>query len=368
MASNINFFFLQIDEIYVKKKVDYKNGKLYGFAENDTGTEAARTIVGVLISSAFGNFKDVVSLTPVIDVKAEQLTRIVEDSCLLLDKCGFIVVIIIADNNKVNQKLFQNLCGKGNFQVDLDNGFITLCTNDSVHIAKCLRNNWVNQRDFDKTFCYPCFNDFSRICFAKFSVLRAIYAKESGALIKTAPRLNYKTVYPSTIERQKVSLALNIWHESTIAAVKKYTDNESDQTAAFLEIIWKWWNIMNIKNTVTHVLKRNDHQRPFTSILDDRLVFLERFLDWLNVWKPVPKNGGFLTEDTFTALHRQTTVMVRFIKYALTELKVPYVLPGKVQTDLLEKRFSKYRNLSGNNYNISVVQVCSSINNGEGNV
>ena len=349
---------LQVDEIYVKKKIDYKNGKLYGGAQYSKEVEAARTIAGVLISSAFGSFEEVVSLTPVNNLTAKNLEFIIRNACSLLQDCGFKVVIIIADNNKVNQKLFKKLCGnKYKYTVEICDGVITLCTNDSVHIAKCVRNNWINQKDQEKTFCYPNFHDFKQISFAKFSILRDIYAKESGLLIKTAPRLNYKTVYPSSLERQKVSLALNIWHESTIAAVKKHTNNEFDETAGFLEIIWKWWSIMNVKNRYMHILKRNDMQKPFKSVSDDRIKFLERFVDWLNVWKPVPKNVGFLTEETFSAIHRQTTVMIRFIKYALTELNVPYVLPGKLQTDLLEKRFSKYRSLSGNNYNISVIQV-----------
>lgn len=85
---------------------------------------------------------------------------------------------------------------------------------------------------------------------------------------------------------------------------------------------------------------------------------LEKFLDWLTRWKPVKGNGGFLTEDTHSAILQQTKVMIHFIKYSLTELKIPYVLPGKIQTDMLEKRFGRYRSLSGNNYNISVLQVC----------
>lgn len=60
---------LQLDEIYVKKKIDYKNGKLYGYAENSDASErtpeAAKTVLGFLISSVFGNFKEVAALIPV---------------------------------------------------------------------------------------------------------------------------------------------------------------------------------------------------------------------------------------------------------------------------------------------------------------
>jgi len=122
-----------------------------------------------------------------------------------------------------------------------------------------------------------------------------------------------------------------------------------------LDIIRKWWSI--IQSKITHILKQNDWEKPFESIEDERFIFLTQFLNWLTYWKPVPKNGGFLTEETHSAMLRQTSVMIEFIKYALVELRIPYVLPGKIQTDMLEKRFGRYRSLSGNNYNISVVQV-----------
>lgn len=52
--------------------------------------------------------------------------------------------------------------------------------------------------------------------------------------------------------------------------------------------------------------------------------------------------------------------MVSFIEFALSDLKILYIFPEKIQTDMLEKQFSKYCNLAGNNYNVLGVQVCTS--------
>lgn len=49
--------------------------------------------------------------------------------------------------------------------------------------------------------------------------------------------------------------------------------------------------------------------------------------------------------------------MIDFIHYSLETLKVQYVLPGKIQSDNLEHRFGKHRQLCGAAYNISVLQV-----------
>jgi len=97
---------LQIDEIYVKEKIDYKNGKIYGYAENIPEVEAAKTVAAFLISSAFGKFKEIAALRPVKDLKGETLKVLVEEVCSLLRECGFKVVVII-------KRLFKLLCGPG---------------------------------------------------------------------------------------------------------------------------------------------------------------------------------------------------------------------------------------------------------------
>jgi len=198
------FVVMQIDEIYVKQKIDYKNGKIYGYAENSINIDAARTIYAVFASSAFSNFKEVVALKPVNKVTSEELAKIVKEAAALLAECNLKVIIIVSDNNAVNRKLFKILCGSGilflcNFQVF--EGLKTFCTFDSVHAGKSFRNNWLNQKDSDKTFVYSDFNNFQILRFAKFSVLKEIFKKEKNLLIKTAPKLNYKNVYPSNIER-----------------------------------------------------------------------------------------------------------------------------------------------------------------------
>jgi len=97
---------LQIDEIYVKEKIDYKNGKIYGYAENIPEVEAAKTVAAFLISSAFGKFKEISAWRLVKDLKGETLKVLVEEVCSLLRECGFKVVVII-------KRLFKLLCGPG---------------------------------------------------------------------------------------------------------------------------------------------------------------------------------------------------------------------------------------------------------------
>lgn len=52
--------------------------------------------------------------------------------------------------------------------------------------------------------------------------------------------------------------------------------------------------------------------------------------------------------------------MLEITQYCFNELKIIYVLLGKFQTDPLEHRFGKYRQLSGGHYHISIRQLYES--------
>jgi len=83
---------------------------------------------------------------------------------------------------------------------------------DSVHLLKCIRNNWLGQSDVDNTFAFPDIEDGS-ICKASLSHLRQLYASEKDNYIKMAPSLSYKVLNPSNLERQNVKLALRLFDE-----------------------------------------------------------------------------------------------------------------------------------------------------------
>lgn len=48
-------------------------------------------------------------------MKADELTKIVQDAGALLSEIGLKLIVIISDNNAVNRKLFDHLCGKGRY-------------------------------------------------------------------------------------------------------------------------------------------------------------------------------------------------------------------------------------------------------------
>lgn len=76
---------VQIDEIYSSPQVTYWN-ELIGFAENRD--EVATTVLGVLVSSCFGQMKEIVNLIPMKDATGQDLRRYAVDVIDSLQEIG----------------------------------------------------------------------------------------------------------------------------------------------------------------------------------------------------------------------------------------------------------------------------------------
>lgn len=356
LPQNNKYVFLLIDEIYVNSCLSFKSQNILGFAENNTN-ELARTVQTFMITSCFGNFKEIVKLLPVKKMTGDQLKKITLEVITFVQQIGFIVVAIVTDNNRVNQSMFNLLSHTGIMPNPNILSQPIYLTYDFVHIFKNIRNNWLNLKGNVKTFVYPDFETNDVVRTASFEHLRTFHKNEIGNVIKKAYKLSNKALYPTTFERQNVNLVDNIFHESTIAALK--TVPEYLDTAIFLSIIKRWWDIVNTKCTVKGLVKRNSWATPIFHVNDQKIHFLRNFVVWVGKWKALKYNAG-LSKDTFEALERCTKTLLMFADYALTKLNIEFVLPGKLQTDPLEKRFGKYRIMSGCNYNVSFRQILES--------
>lgn len=97
----------------------------------------------------------------------------------------------------------------------------------------------------------------------------------------------------------------------------------------------------------------------------ENIKFLSAFCSWLKCWDDIvvidrPKSCGKLSRQTFSALLHTTETLIKLCEYLLKDLKLHYVMLGVFQTDDLEQRFGKYRQMSGCNYNVSVQQIIES--------
>lgn len=358
---------LLIDEIHVKSKLSYRSGKLIGQAANNTD-DLANSIQCFMIASVMSSHKMIVGMLPVKKLDSEFLLEGTKNVLRNLCSSGFNVVSVISDNNRINRKMFSLLAEGSDMKlfiynpVDPDKKIFLLF--DSVHLLKSVRNNWLNLKNRTQSFTYPAWSDESTKK-ASFSDLKHLYKIEKKSLLKEAPRLSWKALYPHSLERQKVSLALQVFHETNIAALKimgpSRCDFESwEGTADFLKIICRWWDIVNVHHPYAGRNLRKDEATPISTADDSKLEWLLEMVEWLHKWREMNIKDGFISLDTYKALTHTLEGLVMLARYLLSSEGLEFILLGKFQTDNLEGRFGQYRQMSGGNTLVSVEEVLQS--------
>lgn len=69
----------------------------------------------------------------------------------------------------------------------------------------------------------------------------------------------------------------NIFHDSTVATLK--STQAYAETGEFLEIIRRWWNVVNVKNTTKGIRKLNEYFSPISGPNDISVLFLRNFVN-----------------------------------------------------------------------------------------
>ncbi len=168
-----------------------------------------------------------------------------------------------------------------------------------------------------------------------------------------------------------MSLADSFFHETTIAGLEFYGSKQNQdtgsgdsvnttgwlQTAAFMRLIRKHWDICNVKTVLLGKKKLNDDMKPVKKGDCANMMFLRNFAEWLQTWRDQGDWKHSLTRETFLAVIQSSLAVPDTVQYLLESKGLSYVLTGKLQSDPLERRFSWFRQLSGANYYVSVRQV-----------
>ena len=195
------------------------------------------------------------------------------------------VQVVATDNYPLNVNLFKMFSPNNKLEIKVPHPFdehrILFFTFDFVHILKSIRNNWLNQKDFEKTFQYPNLENFAvdhcqyplKVHSACFQDVRLLYNSEGQSLAKLAPHLTMKACFPSVIERQNVKLVLKVVNELTLAALRILDDSRLPQyrknTSEFICILLSLWKIFNI-NTPFKGIRLNDNLSIALTLNDER--------------------------------------------------------------------------------------------------
>ncbi|GBL77097.1 hypothetical protein AVEN_12739-1 [Araneus ventricosus] len=149
--------------------------------------------------------------------------------------------------------------------VQPDNKFFLF---DTVQLMKSVRNNWFNEKTLGQVLCFPSPDKSSKISLANPQDLKDIYETEKSNLIKNAPKLSQKVLYPTSFKKQNVLLVLNTFHESNSADLAHgagENDKDTMGTREFINQFIKWWNIVQVKNSEKDKRLKNPFCDPIRS-------------------------------------------------------------------------------------------------------
>jgi len=324
-----------------------------------------------------------VCISAVNNLTADMLKKCILTVLKNLETIGFKILSLISDNGAVNRKAFQLLSTNNILQPFITHPYdpmrLLFLIFDVVHILKCIKNNWISKRLKQSCFQFPNFDtiflendntgDISiditqklKLCVAQFKLLEMLYEKEKNSLVKYGHTLSYKVLYPTNIQKQNVNLTLKVFNENNIAALKLAMQDspEVNETCHFLDIICRWWKIVNVKHAFEGQRFNDCYREPIRKNNKFQLCFLNKFLVWLEQWKTSVPSSQSLSTQTFQSIIHTTKAFLSLIPYLFETHKFDYILLSKFQNDVIEGRFGYYRQLSGANYYISYVQLLES--------
>ena len=247
----------------------------------------------------------VISAVPLVKNSGDIVYDNLNTCLLFLTQSRFRVRAIISDNHTTNVKAYNLLLNNYKFQhkdYKIKNPYISdeniYLLFDTCHLIKNIRNNLVAKKFFD----IPSF-EFSSVNlnisfqagFVRWSHLHTIHERDLilSTHLRAAYKINSSVLHPGN-NKQSVPLALALFHESTISALRLYLPKE-EGTAGFFNLIRIWWLSANSKERF-HPLRQgnalvsNDYKAEFLCSLSN----------WLITWQVSGRFG--LSQQTFKAL------------------------------------------------------------------
>jgi len=327
-VSKLNAFervvILMIDEIYIAKRVEYSGGEMKGLTPDGA---VASTLLCFMVKSLVSKFKDLVGIYPMANLTAAKQFECYNEVMTLLRSVGLNVIAIYVDNAATNRKFFVDFLCNGQLQtsiIDSVTGQPIFLIFDPVHDLKNVYNNFQSRKTFQ---CPPMgFNLPPEGCTAEFQHIIDLFNIEAVMSLKKAHRLSPAVLQPKNIEKLSVKLATAVFNESTRDALQFYAAIENKphwmSTAAFIKLIIKLWNIMNVKSSHKGKHKRDYTMDPVRSSSDWKLVFLREFADFLWRWETSKSKG--LTRQTFLALRHTCLALADCAAYLLDRLAFNY--------------------------------------------
>ena len=351
---------LMVDEMFLRKLAQYFAGDYIG--ENEDG-KLFSGIVCFMIVGIKQSIPFVVQSSPETTVTGKWLKEQLDDCITKLMERGFKVRAVVADNHKSNVSAFTSMLKSYAGEDDISiyhpaykNEMKTYLLYDMVHIIKNIRNNLLSSKKFVfPEFSFDKFRDPVNLRHGSisWSLLHRVYEEDAklGAGLKQARKLNHSVLHPGN-NKQDVSRALAIFDETTSAGIKGHFPSRDD-AANFLNLMHKVFLVCNAK-AETH---GSDALGDAAKSGDGKVEFLREVAAWIEEWSTC--SDFALSTPTSKAIVISLRAQASLIEDLLSE-GYKYVMTVRFQSDALERRYSRYRQMNGGNFLVSLSEVkCS---------
>ncbi len=263
----------------------------------------------------------------------QKILKVWDNVVKTVTKIGFDVVATMTDGHSTNTAFYENLVKELPIKkTDIrmiqnpydQQGTIRLLF-DTVHIFKNFYSNFLNYNILD----FPEFVRSGEIVMlqARFDDIKKLYDLEICKPERMAHKLNKKMLDPSSIEKTNVALANACFHESTINGLLYYSKRgfpSFENTAAFLKIIRRWFNVVNVRSKCSAQKTRDEGRDAIYYEDRHQLEFLQDFYEWLDRWSQ--QNGQGLSNQTFHHSKVTTLNFIHLCNYLLDKKGLDYVL------------------------------------------
>ena len=112
-----------------------------------------------------------------------------------------------------------------------------------------------------------------------------LYNENLNYGLKLVPKLTYGHISLSPYSVMNVCLVAQVLSDSVGNVLLFFCSPDSHGTANFCLMMDKFFDCMNVRNASEHLLKAKPFLKPYKSTDDERLNWLDQFLEYLRLWK-----------------------------------------------------------------------------------
>ena len=114
-----------------------------------------------------------------------------------------------------------------------------------------------------------------------------------------------------------------------------------------MTFIRKWWPKANVKTKYATQHKRVVDREAIDLENIHQLDFFSQFRDFVDEWHKLSGVKGGLSKETYMCVRQYCSTLPKLIRYILENKNNIHILTGRIQSDVIEKRFGWYRQSNG---------------------